>query len=72
VVELVRAIIAALKQDEAADVQAQREEIDDAIFDLFDIHAARGEVLRFYNAIGRVEISGEDGAAPDAQAAVSP
>jgi hypothetical protein len=32
-----------------------REEIDDAIFDLFEIRASRAEVRRFYRTAGRVE-----------------
>jgi hypothetical protein len=61
VVERVKTIIQALRSDPAADVSGLRNAINDAIFDLYDIGTARGEVKRFYEAVGR--------AAPSDQAA---
>ena len=55
VVKRIERIIAALKEDESADVQPLRDEIDDLIFDLFEIRAARDEVRRFYRTVGRIE-----------------
>jgi len=63
VVEYVDAIIAALQSDPAADIGDQRREIDELIFDLFDIHAAREDVRRFYDTVGRVEAADADQAA---------
>lgn len=48
-------IVELLQADPAADVQALRDEIDDAIFDLFEIRAARDEVRRFHRTAGRAE-----------------
>jgi type I restriction-modification system DNA methylase subunit len=59
VVDRVRTIVAALKADGDADIASLRDEIDDAIFDLFEIHAARAEVRRFYTTIGLVEVAPE-------------
>lgn len=55
VVERVNEIIAALQADSEADVAALRCEIDDAIFDLFEIGPSRDEIRRFYSSVGRVE-----------------
>ena len=60
VVERVERVVAALKADAAADVRQQREEINDAIFDLFDIRSARDVVRRYYRDVGRVERPEED------------
>lgn len=69
VVERVESIIDLLKADPAADISQLRGEIDDLIFDLFDIHAARDEVRRFYESVGKAEVTGEDVEAVEAQAA---
>ncbi len=55
VVERVGRIVAALKEDLGADVRSLRDEVDDLIFDLFEIHESRAEVRRFFGAVGRVE-----------------
>lgn len=55
VVEHVEQIVDALKANPKADIQALRDEIDDLIFDLFEIRSARDEVRRFYRTVGRVE-----------------
>lgn len=39
-----------------ADIAVERDAIDDAIFDLFEIHASRDEIRRFYRTVGRVEV----------------
>ncbi len=54
VVKQVEQIVEALKADPDADIAALRGEIDEQIFDLFEIHDSREEVLRFYDAIGKV------------------
>jgi hypothetical protein len=59
VVERVDAIVAALRADPNADVKGLREEIDDAIFDLFEISSSREEVRRFYETVGLVERSAQ-------------
>ncbi len=61
VAERVSRIVEALKADSEADVQAPRDEIDEAIFDLFEIRSARGEVRRFYRAVGRAEPASSGG-----------
>ena len=63
VVKRVDAILAALKADPDADIAGLRAEIDDLIFDLFEIRSARAEVLRFYRTVGRVQASEPDQAA---------
>ncbi|HSH22283.1 MAG TPA: N-6 DNA methylase [Candidatus Caenarcaniphilales bacterium] len=55
VVERVERIIATLKEDSDADIGQLRTEIDDLVFDLFDIHSAREEVRRFHRTVGRAE-----------------
>jgi len=55
VVERVSRIVDALKLDPEADVQAPRDEIDELIFDLFEIRSSRDEVRHFYRTVGRVE-----------------
>lgn len=55
VVERVDRIVAALQDDPAADIQPLRDEIDDLIFDLFEIRASRDEIRRFYRTVGLVE-----------------
>jgi type I restriction-modification system DNA methylase subunit len=53
VIARVEKIVKALKADPDADVSALRSEIDDRIFDLFEIRDSREEVLRFYDQIGK-------------------
>ncbi|MBA2536872.1 MAG: hypothetical protein H0V20_05475 [Actinobacteria bacterium] len=55
VVRRVETIVEALKSDLEADVQSLRDEIDDLIFDLFEIRSARDEIRRFYRSVGHVE-----------------
>lgn len=56
IADRVQRIVDALKADPEADIRALRDEIDEAIFDLFEIGAtSRAEVRRFYRTIGRVE-----------------
>lgn len=55
VVERVERIIDALQRDLEADVMTLRDEIDEAIFDLFEVGSSRDEVRRFYRTVGRVE-----------------
>lgn len=55
VVERVEKIVSRLKLDPGADVQWLRDEIDELIFDLFEIRASRDEIRRFYRTVGRVE-----------------
>ncbi len=55
VIERVEEIVAALKADPAADIQSLRGEIDDLIFDLFEITASRDQIRHFYNTVGRAE-----------------
>lgn len=62
VVERVSLIVEALKADPDADVQPFRDEIDDLIFDLFEIRASRHEVRRFYRTVGLVEAPGDQAA----------
>jgi endonuclease V-like protein UPF0215 family len=54
VVKRVEQIVEALKADPDADIAGLRAEIDEKIFDLFEIRDSRPEVLRFYESIGRV------------------
>jgi hypothetical protein len=55
VVARVEEIVRALQGDPGAEIQQLRDEIEDLIFDLFEIRSARDEVLRFYRTVGRVE-----------------
>jgi hypothetical protein len=55
VVSRVERIVEALKADPEADIAVPRQEIDDAIFDLFEIRSSRDEVRRFYETVGKVE-----------------
>jgi len=64
VVERVERIVDALKVDPEADIELLRAEIDDLIFDLFEIRTSREEVRRFYRTVGRVEPA-EDQAASE-------
>lgn len=54
VIERVDRIIEALRSDPDADITAPRGEIDDLVFDLFEIHGSREKVRRFYETVGRV------------------
>jgi hypothetical protein len=69
VVERVERIIEALKQDPEADVRDRRYEIDDYIFDLFEIRSSRDEIRRFYETVGRAEETDEEVEEVVAQAA---
>ncbi len=60
VVSRVERIIAALKADPDADITDLRKEIDERIFDLFEIRSAREEVQRFYRTVGRAEQTGAE------------
>jgi hypothetical protein len=55
VVKAVERMIAALREDPGANIQSDRDEIDEMIFDLFDIRSSREEIGRYYRTIGRVE-----------------
>lgn len=55
VVERVDRIVAALQNDPDAEIQELRDEVDDLIFDLFEIRASRDEIRRFYRTVGLVE-----------------
>ena len=58
VVERVDRIVAALQADADANVEQLREEIDEAIFDLFEIGTQSRELVRtFYRTVGRVEVA---------------
>jgi hypothetical protein len=50
----VQAIVAVLQADPAADVAGLRAEIDELIFDLFEIRGSRDAIRRFHGALGRV------------------
>ncbi len=65
VVERVEKIVELLQSDPAADIELLRNEIDDAIFDLFEIRGSREEIRRFYRTVGRVEQPAEDQAAAE-------
>jgi len=68
VVARVEEIITALQADPDADIQSQRGEIDERIFDLFEIGASRERVSDFYRTVGRAEpvAAEESGAEPQA------
>ncbi len=55
VAERVASIVEALKSGAEPDIAARRSEIDDLVFDLFEIRASRDEIRRFYETVGRVE-----------------
>jgi len=59
VVQRVEQIIAALRAHPEADIIALRDEIDDLVFDLFEIRTAREEVRRFHRSVGRAEPANE-------------
>lgn len=61
----VQQIVEALKMNPGADVARLCDEIDDLIFDLFEIRSSRDEVRRFYKAVGRVEAPADDQAASE-------
>jgi hypothetical protein len=65
VVGRVERIVSALQSDPNADVDRLRAEIDDLIFELFEIRGAREEVRRFYETVGRVEAEEPDQAATE-------
>jgi len=65
VVERVERIVEALRGDPDADVTALRDEIDDLIFDLFEIRSSRDEIRRFYRSVGKVEQPDETQAASE-------
>ena len=48
-------IIELLREDAEADIDPLPAQIDDAIFDLFEVRSQREEVRRFYRTVGRVE-----------------
>ena len=54
VVDRVDRIIAALQGNPDVDVSDLRAEIDELIFDLFEIRASRDDVRHFYETVGRV------------------
>jgi N-6 DNA Methylase len=58
VVGRVETIVAALQSDPAADVTTLRDEIDDLVFDLFEIRSSRDLIRRFYREVGRVPVRG--------------
>lgn len=63
--EHVKTIIDRRETDADADITDLRSEIDDRIFDLFEIETSRQIVLDFYSDVGRVEQSGDaDDSAP--------
>ncbi len=55
VVERVQHIVEVLKQDPAADIDSARADIDELIFDLFEIRSAREEIRGFYRRVGRTK-----------------
>lgn len=59
VVRRVSRIIELLQGDRGADIDALRADIDDAIFDLFEVRSQREEVRHFYRTVGRVERDAE-------------
>jgi hypothetical protein len=61
-VERVERIVDALKGDPEADIAELRSQIDDAIFDLFEIRSSRAEVRRFFETVGKVEKAGAQAA----------
>ena len=55
VCELTQTIVDRKTKDPEADVKQLRGEIDEAIFDLFEIGGSRELVLHFYETVGLVE-----------------
>ncbi len=55
VIERVEQIVAALESDPAADIAPLRDQIDELIFDLFEIRSVREDVRRFHRSVGRAE-----------------
>jgi len=60
VVSRVERIVEALRADPDAEIEPLREEVDELIFDLFEIRSARDEIRRFYRTVGRVEAGADD------------
>jgi type I restriction-modification system DNA methylase subunit len=54
VVKRVERIVEMLKANPGAEISSLRAEIDEQIFELFEIHDSREEVLNFYDSIGKV------------------
>lgn len=54
VVERVSTIVERLQADPGADVRRLREEIDELVFELFEIRTSREEIRRFARSVGRV------------------
>ncbi|MGH3992437.1 MAG: hypothetical protein ACRDSN_08230, partial [Pseudonocardiaceae bacterium] len=67
VVRSVARIVELLQNDPEADVDALRADIDDAMFDLFEVRSQREEVRRFYRTVGLVERDVEDAQAAAAE-----
>jgi len=65
VVSRVERIVETLKAGPGAEIQSLRDEIDELIFDLFDIRSLRDEIRRFYRRVGRVEADEDDQAASE-------
>lgn len=57
VVDRVEAIVAALRADPAADISRWRGEIDELVFDVFQIAPSRELVRRFHSTVGRADPS---------------
>jgi hypothetical protein len=62
---LVEEIVERLKGDPEADIGLLRTEIDDLIFDLFEIALSRGQVRQFYDTVGKVQLAAGDQAASE-------
>jgi hypothetical protein len=65
VVERVTHIVEVLKSNLDADIEGARNEIDELIFDLFEIRSSREEIRHFYRTVGRREGPAEDQAASE-------
>jgi hypothetical protein len=63
VAERVANVVDSLKLDADANIEGLRDEIDELIFDLFEIRSSRQEIRRFYRTVGRV--AGDDQAASE-------
>lgn len=66
VVARVEQIVTLLRADADADVSGLRGEIDEIVFELFEIRSARNAVKRFYETVGRVGDEPDDGQAASA------